>query len=315
VPALEHGETEAEELVLSGIRWAFVVTAVVLVLEVAGAFLSRSLSLTVDAVHNAPDLLAFAVSWFALRATERGANDRFTFGVHRFEVFAGLLNAALVLGTGAAFGYEALATMVHGSTFAGPVDAVWVLIVALPTLGLRTANLALLGRIPRRARDLNLRSVVIHLASDVLITGALLVAAALLLLHPAWTDADAGGALVIAAILVYESLPLFRDGADVLTERTPRNLSVEAIEGAARRVPHVAQLHDLHVWAVCPTLVCMSAHVQVDEISVRDSMQVVAELRAKMADEFGILHSVFEVEVGSPTPAPAHGASARPGAA
>ena len=304
MPTLEHGETEAEGLVLTGLRWAFAVTCVVLALEVSGAFLSRSLSLTVDAVHDLPDLLAFAVSWYALRATARGANDRFTFGVHRFEVFAGLLNAGLVLGTGAAFGVEALETLVRGSTFAGPIDAVWLLLVALPVLGLRTANLVALGRVPRRARDLNLRSVVIHLGSDVLITLALLAAAVLLLLHPSWSGVDAGGALVIAGILVYESLPLFRDGVDVLTERTPRNLSVDAIERAARAVPHVAQLHDLHVWAVCPTLVCMTAHVQVDDISLRDSMKVVAELRARMAEEFGILHSVFEVETGGPTGPP-----------
>jgi len=298
VPTLEHGETEAGELVLAGLRWAFGVTLVVLVLEAIGAFLSRSLSLTVDAVHNIPDLLAFAVSWFALSATERGASDRFTFGVHRFEVFAGLLNAALVLGTGAAFGYEAVSTLLRSTTFAGPVDAFWLLLVALPTLALRGANLVLFGRVPRRTRDLNLRSVVVHLASDILITAALIAAAVLLLVHPAWTGADAAGAITISAILVYESLPLFRDGMDVLTERTPRNLSVRAIEQAAHAIPHVVELHDLHVWAVCPTLVCMTAHVEVDEMSLRDSMQVVAELRARMAEEFGILHAVFEVEAG-----------------
>lgn len=300
LPELEHGETEAGELVLTGLRWAFVVTAVVLVLEVLGAFLSRSLSLTVDAVHNLPDLLAFAVSWFALSATERGASDRFTFGVHRFEVFAGLLNAALVLGTGVAFGVAAASALVRNSSFAGPVDAVWLLLVALPTLALRGVNLALVERVPRRTRDLNLRSVVVHLASDVLITAALITAAVLLLTHPAWTWADSGSALVICGILVYESLPLFRDGMDVLTERTPRNLSVPAIERSARSIPHVTELHDLHVWAVCPTLVCMTAHVEVDDISLRDSMRVVAELRARMAGEFGILHAVFEVETGPP---------------
>lgn len=296
MPELEHGETEAETLVLTGFQWAFVFTLVVLVLEIAGAWLSRSLSLTVDAVHNVPDLLAFAVSWFALQATGRGASERFTFGVHRFEVFAGLLNAGLVLATGSVFAYEAIGSLVRAVPFAGPVDAVWLLLVAIPTFGLRATNLLLIRRVPRRTRDLNLRSVVVHLASDLAITAALMTDGALLLWRPSWTWVDAAAALVIAAILVYESLPLFRDGADVLTERTPRNLSVDAIDRAARSIPHVAAVHDLHVWAVCPTLVCMTAHVEVDEISLRDSMAVVAALRSRMAEEFGILHSVFEVE-------------------
>jgi len=177
------------------------------------------------------------------------------------------------------------------------VDAAWVLAVAIPTLVLRTTNFLSLGRLPSRARDLNLRSVLLHLAGDLAITGAVLGAGVVLLVRPAWSAADPVAAMVIAALLVYQSLPLFRDAWEVLTESTPRHLSLDAIVGAALTTPHVTQVHDLHVWSVCPTLVCMTAHVQVEEMSVREGMAVVESLRAKMADQFGILHATFEVEV------------------
>jgi cobalt-zinc-cadmium efflux system protein len=269
---------------------------VILAIEAVGAYFSRSLSVTVDAIHNVPDVLAFAVSWSALQSAERGASDKFTFGAHRFEVFAGLLNAALVLGTGIAFGFEAVEAISRGTSFAGPVDPVWILIVALPTLALRSVTLATLGRIPARARDLNLRSVIVHVASDLVITAALVATGALLLVRPASSLADPAAALVIAGVLVYESLPLFRGAWEVLTESTPRHLSIDAILSAALRVPAVSEVHDLHVWAVCPTLVCMTAHVQVRDMSVREGMAVVEVLRRTMAEEFGILHSTFEVE-------------------
>ena len=297
---LAHGEDEAEIRVLRGLRLALELSLVILVVEAVGAYLSHSLSLTVDAVHNVPDLLAFAVSWTALRACETGATGKYTFGTHRFEVFASLLNGLLILGTGAAFGYAALNGLFRDQSFAGPVNAVWLVLVALPVLALRGVNLSVLGRIPRRARDLNLASVVLHLASDLAITGAILAAGLLLLVRPGDAWADAAAALGIAAILAYESYPLFRESWEVLTERTPRNLSTDEILRAAREVPGVSEVHDLHVWAVCPTLVCMTAHVQVREMPVSESAHVVALLRTRMADEFGILHSVFEVE---PTPA------------
>jgi len=298
MPIPVHGEEEAETRVLRAFRLALELSAVILVVESIGAILSRSLSLTVDAVHNIPDILAFATSWAALRATQRGTSNELTFGAHRFEVFAGLFNASLVLGTGVGFGYAAGLDLVLRGSFAGAVDPIWILIIAIPTLGLRSVNLAALRRLPRRTRDLNFLSVLVHLASDVAITLALLFAGAVLLLFPSALWADSGAALVIAGILVYESLPLFRDSWDVLTERTPRHLSIAEIERAALQVPHVTELHDLHVWAVCPTLVCMTAHLRVGDMSVRDGMEVVAQLRRRMADEFGILHSVFELEVG-----------------
>jgi cobalt-zinc-cadmium efflux system protein len=301
MPLPTHGEGEAEHRVLRGLRVAIALSAVILGVEAAGAYLSHSLSLTVDAVHNAPDILAFVLSWTAIRAAEGGADDQFTFGTHRLETFAGLLNAGLVLGTGAVFGYAALVDLVGHSSFEGPVDAVWLLAVAAPTLVLRGASVAVLRQSPGPVRDLNLRSVLVHLASDIAITGVLLLAGVVLLLRPSLAWVDPAGALVIAGVLVYESLPLFRDGWDVLTERVPRNLSVEAITQRAMEVPGVTELHDLHVWSVCSSLVCLTAHVGVREMSLADSMAVVAELRDRMEEEFGIVHSTFQVEA-TPTP-------------
>jgi cobalt-zinc-cadmium efflux system protein len=300
MPELAHGEAEAEIRVLRGLQLALELSIVVLLLEAAGAVLSRSLALTVDAVHNIPDLLAFGVSWTALRACETGASGKYTFGTHRFEVFAGLLNAVLVLGTGLVFGYAALTTLLGGSSFAGPVDAVYLLLVAIPVLTLRAVNLSVLGRIPGRARDLNLASVVVHLASDVAIIAAILAAGLVLLFRPEYWWADAGAALVIAALLVYESLPLFREAWEVLTERTPSNLSTDRIRASALEVPGVAELHDLHVWAVCPTLVCMTAHIELRDMPLSESARIVSQLRHRMEEEFGILHSVFEVEPTAP---------------
>ena len=305
VPEMVHGEKEAEGRVLRALRLAVELSIAILVVEAIGAFFSRSLVLTVDAVHNVPDILAFLVSWAALRATGHGASEELTFGAHRFEVFAGLLNGALVLGTGAFFGYAASESLLHGTSFAGPVDPVWIVAAAVPVLALRSVSILVVQRSPHRARDLNLRSVLVHLGSDLLITFAVLAAGIVLLVDPSLSGADAAGALVVAVILVVESIPLFRGGWDVLTERTPRNISLPAIERSAMAVPKVVGLHDLHVWAVCPTLICMTAHVRVEEMSVRDSMDIVTELRNRMADEFGILHAVFELEAGPPRPPPA----------
>jgi len=291
-----HGEREAEGRVLRGLRIGTELALVVLFVEAVGAYFSRSLSLTVDAVHNVPDILAFFVSLAALSATGKGSSDRFTFGTHRLEVFAGLLNAALVLGTGIVFGFEAVSALRTGSTFAGPVDPIWLLAAAVPTFALRGLSLSILGRIPGRVRDLNLRGVFVHMASDVAITAALLVTGVTLLVRSGWAWFDDVAAIAIALILAFESLPLFREGWDVLTERTPRRLSVETVTNAARSVPGVTDVHDVHLWSVCTTLVCMTAYVGVEEMALKDAVDVIAKLREKMESEFGILHATFEIE-------------------
>ena len=297
MPILRHGEGEAEPPILRSLRLAVEFSLVILAIEAAGAFLSRSLALTVDAVHNVPDILAFAISWTALQGTKAGSSSEFTYGTHRLEVFAGLLNGVLVLGTGVAFGYEAADALLRSASFAGPVSPVWLLLAAVPTLGLRLANLRMMGRLPGRIRDLNLRSVLVHVASDVAITAVLLIAGVAIVLRSTFGWVDLVGALFIAAILVYESIPLLRGGWEVLTERTPQGLCVDTIAETARQVPGVSDVHDIHVWAVCSSLVCLTAHVEVQEMPLRESMSVVRQLRERMEKEFGIVHATFEVEV------------------
>lgn len=293
-----HGEGEAEAEVLAGLKVAFLLAIGVLGVESIGAFLSHSLSVTIDAVHNVPDVAAFVLSWAALQATAAGASREYTFGAHRLEVVAGVVNAALVLGTGAVFGYEAILSLWTQRTFAGPVDAFWVLAVAVPTLALRSVSTMRIARIKGKVRDLNLQSVLIHLTSDLLITGALLADGALILVRPGLPMIDAVAALGISAVLIYESVPLFRVSWEVMTEQIPRHLSVEIIEKRALSVPGVSAIHDVHVWSVCPTLICMTAHVRLTDRPVSESMAVVAELRKCMEKDFGILHAVFEVESG-----------------
>jgi cobalt-zinc-cadmium efflux system protein len=297
--AVTHGEAEAEAPVVRALRLAVELSIVVLAVEVLTAIGSRSLSLSVDAAHNVPDVLAFSISYLALREVGAGGTNE-PFARHRVEVFAGLANAALVLATGVGFGYAALATLVHGGTFAGSVVIPWLLLGALTALALRLGSFLALARLPGRVRDLNFRSVLVHLGTDLVITGALLVVAGTLVVRPSFTVIDPAASLAIAVLLVAESVPLFRAASDVLTERTPRHLDLQAVERTALAVQGVRELHDVHIWAVCPTLICMTAHVGVEEMTVGRSMDVVARLQDAVRAEHGILHSVFQVEAGPP---------------
>lgn len=302
-----HGEGEANAQVLAALRWSVVLAVVIFAIEAVGALLSRSLSLSADAVHDVPDILAFSVSWSALLSTRKGASEHSTFGSHRLEVFAGILNGALVLATGLLFAYEALASLAAGGR-GGAVDPLWLLFAAVPTLALRYASLRLILRTPGPVRDLNLFGVIVHLSSDLLITLALIGTGTVLLVAPQAGWVDPVAALVVAALLLVETYPILRDSWLVLTERTPRGLSIEAIRREALDVPGVTELHDLHVWAICSTLVCMTAHVGVGDVSLSEGLAVVDRLRGRMAGRFGILHATFELE----NPAAAVRAGVRP---
>jgi cobalt-zinc-cadmium efflux system protein len=86
----------------------------------------------------------------------------------------------------------------------------------------------------------------------------------------------------------------------VLAEQVPPHLDVGAVTTAILSDPAVSEVHDLHIWAVCPTLVCMTAHLRVGGTTLSEGIDAVARTRRRMEEQFGILHCVFEVEAAPP---------------
>jgi cobalt-zinc-cadmium efflux system protein len=213
---------------------------------------------------------------------------------------AALLNAALVIGTALIFGTGAVVALMNGgkSPF-GTIDPVWLVFAAVPTLALRGFAAFQIGRIPSRVRDLNLRSVLFHLASDIVIVSFILAVGIVLVIRPALVWIDPMATLAIAAILMIEAVPIIRDSWDSFTERMPKHISMEEVIRVATRVPNVEDVHDVHIWSVCSSLICMTAHVRISNVTVKESMEILSALRERMANDFGIVHAVFEVETSA----------------
>jgi cobalt-zinc-cadmium efflux system protein len=106
--------------------------------------------------------------------------------------------------------------------------------------------------------------------------------------------ADLVASLAIAAFILPRGAALLRQAVSVLLETAPRGIDTSAIEADARRVPGVRALHDLHVWALTPAFVALSAHVEVDRMEGSD--RILAGLAGMLRDRHGIAHVTLQPE-------------------
>lgn len=67
-------------------------TTLILIAEVVGGFWTGSLALLSDAAHVFMDVFALTLSFVALRLSAMPPDDRYTYGYHRLEVLAALIN-------------------------------------------------------------------------------------------------------------------------------------------------------------------------------------------------------------------------------
>ena len=71
-----------------------------------------------------------------------------------------------------------------------------------------------------------MRSALLHMAGDALASLAVLLSAAVLLAVPSATWLDPASALVVAAIIVWQAVGVFRESVAVLLESTPADVDL-----------------------------------------------------------------------------------------
>lgn len=267
---------------------AIAIAAGILILETAGGFLSHSLALLSDAGHVLADLLALAMTLFALRLSERPMNGRATFGYHRVGVLVALFNGLSLIAVAVLVTWEA-----YGRFIAPPaVNTVELLAVASTGL---VANLAMLALLERGHREnLTVRSAWLHVVGDSLGSVGVIVSA-IVLMATGWRYGDPIAAVLIAGLILASGAGVVRDAVRVLLELPPRLLQTGELEAAMRKINGVHDVHDLHVWSITPEFTCLSAHLVVEEQPVSLADGIVKETGEKLR-ELGVMHSTLQTE-------------------
>ncbi len=273
--------------------------AAFLVVEVVAAGVFGSLALLADAAHMGSDVAALAIALVAQRLIERPATARHSYGLQRADVLAAQLNGfGLVAVTGWIF-YEAW------DRFRDPVEIVGggLLAVALAGLAVNLVSAWLLGR--ARGQSLNMRGAFAHMVADAISSvGAVVAGVAVLLWGAVW--ADAAVSVLIGVLVLWSAWTLLRDATQVLLEGTPRGLDAEAVEAALAAQDDVERVHHLHLWNLASDTPALSGHVVLrGGMTLHDAQERADQLKAMLADRFGIDHATLELECHPCTPAPA----------
>jgi cobalt-zinc-cadmium efflux system protein len=266
------------------------VTTTILLVEVVGGILTNSLALLADAGHMASDIGALGLGLGAIWLASLPSSRRRTYGFHRAEVLAALLNSLILIAVAAYIFWEA------SHRIADPPDVRSGPMLAVATVGL-TANLvsaALLFR--QRAESLNVRAAFLHVVGDAAASVGVIIAG-IIMLTTSQFIADPAISVFIGVLILAGGFRLTWETTQVLLEATPPGVSIRDIQRAMLGTSGVQGIHDLHVWTVTSGFISLSAHVQTDD--ARDQHDILVELRQLLAQRFCIEHATIQLETGA----------------
>jgi cobalt-zinc-cadmium efflux system protein len=273
------------------LRLVLLVTAVVAVVELVGAALSGSLALLADAGHMLTDTATIVLALSASYVATLPATPRRTFGYHRAEILAALINAVVLLGV---CGYLLVAG-VRRLAEPAPVHSTQMLLFASVGLVANVVSMTLLAS--RREESLNMRGAFLEVLGDTIGSAAAIVAA-LVIATTGYTRADPITSLLIAALILPRAWSLLRDCVRVLLESAPPGLDVDLVREHLAGASGVTDVHDLHAWSITSGMPALSAHVTVTEeaLASRGVGVILDELGECVHEHFGIEHATFQVE-------------------
>jgi cobalt-zinc-cadmium efflux system protein len=253
--------------------------------EVVFGFVAGSLALLADAGHMLTDAAALALALGAATMAARPPHGRWTFGYRRLEILAAHVNGITLVVVGVVIVYTAVRRLVDPPEVRGGI----VLVVALAGIAVNLVAAALLHRPSRDS--LNVRGAFLHVATD-LAAFAGTAAAGAIVLATGWNRADPVASLVVAGLIFWSAVVLLRDSSRILLEVAPEE--PREVAEAMLAVPHVTDVHDLHVWTVGSGFPSISAHVLVEQGA--DCHAIRLELANLLRERFGLSHSTLQVE-------------------
>ena len=290
--SIEHEprETPATRRGRKRLLIAMVITALTMLVEAVGGWLSGSLALISDAGHMFSHLFALSISYIALLIASKPADEVQSYGFYRAEILAALANGLTLIVIVLWIIYSAY------TRFRNPiaVSSNQMLIIAVIGLVVNAVTAMLLKS--SADQNLNIKSAFLHVLGDLGSSFGVVIAAVIIKLT-GWNMIDPIVSVIIALVIGWWSLGLLRKAVHILLQSTPPGLSHEKIISVlVDDIPEVHGVHHIHIWELTTDIHVMTAHLEVEDMPISRAADVRLKAEEILRKRFGIRDANLQCE-------------------
>ena len=291
----EHTHAPSHPDGLDGVKGKNLLITMVLkmmltIAEGLGGWVSGSLSLLSDALHNLNDVLSIVISWFAVKMAEKEHDKKNTFGYRRATIIAAVINATLLIIMSLFLFREAYFKFIQPEK----INALLVIVIAAIGVVLNAVAVYLLHK--SSGDDLNMRAVYLHFLSDALSSVGVMVGGVVIYYFDAyWIDPLL--TVLIGIYILKESYEILKESANILMQGTPKTVDIDEIAEELEKLDAIKDIHHVHIWALDEHTLFFEAHVNLqNDILVSELSDVYEKLEQVLKVRFGVTHLTIQFE-------------------
>jgi cobalt-zinc-cadmium efflux system protein len=271
----------------ANIRFAFFLNLAFTIIEIVGGFYTNSLAILSDSLHDLGDSFSLGLSWYLERYSERGKDDRFSYGYRRFSLLGAFVNTVvLIVGS-----LIILSAAIPRILDPQPTNARGMILLAI--VGIAINGLAVLRM--RNEQSMNARIVAWHLLEDVLGWIAVLIVS-IALLFTNYYILDPLLAILVTVYVLYNVFRNLRKTVALFLQAVPDDIDIDEIDRGLVSIDLVLSTHHTHIWSLDGAHHVLTSHVVLDECATRDDIARVKNHIKELADIWHFEHTTVEIE-------------------
>lgn len=273
---------------LKSFKWAFIINLVFTVIEIIGGYISNSIAITSDAIHDLGDSICLGFAyWSEKKAKDSKRSDVYTYGMNRLPLVSALLNA-LILVSGS------IGILVYSiSRLNNPPEVLADKMILIAILGIVFNTWAALKL--HHNEGLNAKVASLHLLEDVLGWVAVFIGS-IIIYFTGLTIIDPILSIIIACYILYNASKNIREAYYIIMQKTPSELSSENIAKELMTIEGIKDVHDIHLWTLEGSKHILSMHVIVGEKIDSEQLIKIKKLIREKLNSFGNIHATIEFE-------------------
>lgn len=261
---------------------AFLLNLFFSIFELVGGFLTGSVAILSDALHDVGDAASIGVSYALEKKSKRQPDGSHTYGYGRYSVLGSVLTTVILLSGSVMVTVNAVGRILNPT----PIDYHGMIVFAI--VGVAVNFLA--AFLTRKGDSLNQKAVNLHLLEDVLGWVVVLIGAIVMRLTD-FVLLDPLMSIGVAVFIFWNALGNLKEALSLFLEKTPHGITVEEVVERAESVEGVLSVHHVHLWSMNGQDRYATMHV----VATGDSHHVKEHLREQLR-ELGISHATLELE-------------------
>jgi cobalt-zinc-cadmium efflux system protein len=260
------------------------------VIELVGGFLTNSIAILSDALHDFGDSISLGLAWYFQKVAKRKPDANYTYGYKRFSTLSALLNC-LVLLTGSGIVLFECIKRLHEPVQSNAQGMFILAIAGVLVNGTAVVRL-------KKGNSLNERVVSLHMLEDVLGWVAVLIGSVVMIF---WNVPvlDPILSIGISFYILYNVYNNLKQVFRVILQGKPSNVDESDIRNALQKLPKVQSIHDFHIWTMDSEYMVLSIHLVVDPSMEKNELQTLRATAHQLLKNMGIQHSTIEMEFAS----------------